>query len=160
MPERLQFTGREFFVREKKKFDLRSFYPEWLRSASGQIDKLNFRFMLWLEDYDREKQKEIAQKMELNLSEFYMLVVWVLLVFIGVFFFIEWRRNRSTPAQRRLKYWKKFLHSHGIPYSPDLTLQEVESQFEINHESLVRLKRWERELYRQPKLVDWKIFKS
>lgn len=159
-PMRLQITGRDLFVREKKKFDLRAFYPEWLRGASSWIDKTNFRFMLWLEDYDREKQKEIAQKMELNLSEFYMLVVWVLLIFISVFFFIEWRRNRHSPAQRRQRAWQKFLAQRNIPYSHELTLRETAELLSHDPQALELLNRWEKELYGESKEVDWKIFKS
>jgi transglutaminase-like putative cysteine protease len=147
-PMRLQFTGRDLFVREKKKFDLRAFYPEWLRGASSWIDKTNFRFMLWLEDYDREKQKEIAQKLDLNLSEFYMLVVWVLLVFIAIFFFIEWRRNQLSPAQRRQKIWKKFLARHGVPFRPDLTPSEARLLLPAQAlEAHRKLTQFEHELY-------------
>ncbi len=160
MPDRIQFTGRDLFVRANKKFDLRVFYPEWLRSASVFVDKTNFRFMLWLEDFDREKQKDMAQKMDLNLSEFYMMIVWVMLVFIGLFFFIEWRRNQKTFEQRRQKYWKKFLKENNISYSPDMTLKEVEEQLVANELSLVRLRDWQKKLYETKELSSWKIFKT
>lgn len=158
MPERMQFTGLDLFVRAKKKFDFKKYYPDWLREMSQFVDKSNFAFMLWLEDFDREKQREIAQKMDLNLSEFYMLVVWVLLIFIGIFFFIEWRKNKKSSHELRLKLWKKFLKDHQIPYRPDLTLNEVSSL--VPEEQKVILKDWEKLLYQSEMIIDWREFKK
>lgn len=157
MPERMQLTGFDLFVREKKKFDLKKYYPDWLIEVSQLVDKTNFTFMLWLEDFDREKQREIAQKMDLNLNEFYMLVVWVLLVFIGIFFFIEWKKNKKTDSELRLKIWKKFLKEHDIVYRHHLTISEVCSLLPLEKD---KLKKWEKQLYQSETLIDWHEFKK
>lgn len=120
VPARLNLSAQEFY----KSMNPKSFLdqiptPTWLTDTKLWVDNLNYKFLVWSESFDQKAQKDIAQKMNLSLQQFYSLTIWVILMGICAYFFQEFLKNewwtrRSHPLRPVLKLWYRKAKKMGI----------------------------------------------
>ena len=110
-PERVELSGAEFFRRRDPQvlFD-RRLIPSWVRDGQLWLDAVNYRFLVWSEEFDRDKQTDWAEKLDWDLSTFYMAGLWVLLAGILGFWGWELWRTRTRPSlvSERERCWRRF----------------------------------------------------
>lgn len=112
VPERGSIDGGEFFRRRGEQSRWRQWAgPEWWLATQRWVDHVNFRFLVWSEDFDQEKQRTWARQLDLDLASFYSVAVWVLLGTMAAFWLLElWRaRRRQTPEELRAREWQAFI---------------------------------------------------
>ncbi len=161
IPERVELAGKEFFSRRDKSLWWGQFKgPAWWRETKVWIDHVNFRFLVWSEDFDREKQRIWASELKMNLATFYSLSLWILLAAILTYWLWDYYKGRRdlTPSESVSLLWQHFcllLKRSGIiviktwgPRQVFLLLEQKE--FSDKEETLKWLKDWETELYVYP----------
>lgn len=161
IPERVNMDGGEFFRRRDSGRWLNQFKgPAWWRDSKLWIDHINFRFLVWSEDFDREKQRVWAGEMKMNLATFYSLGLWTLLAAMTIYWAWDFYRARQmlTRLEITTRLWQDLiqsLHRQNIKIStewgPQQTYQFLLTQeFAHKKEILEWLLAWEKQLYIHP----------
>lgn len=159
VPERGSIDGGEFFRRRGEQSRWRQWAgPEWWLATQRWIDHVNFRFLVWSEDFDQEQQRAWARELDLDLASFYSVAVWALLGTMGAFWGLElWRSHqRKTPEELRARQWQAFikrLQKIGLAVSVHQSHGELRTRIrESSHpdaeEHLKWLQTWEETHYR------------
>lgn len=173
VPERAELDGVEFFRQRStagRFFDSRNL-PNWVRDTQMWVDSINYRFLVWSEDYDREQQRSWAEKLNWDLSTFYMAGLWVLIVSIlGYWFWEYWRTRvpRSTHSERQETWqaFEKWLKQQGMNLSgqdgPRAARAVLEKEnFPHQEKAFAWLKLWEMKVYAsEPKGEDFKLLRQ
>ncbi|MFP5492153.1 MAG: transglutaminaseTgpA domain-containing protein [Bacteriovoracia bacterium] len=161
IPERVELDGGEFFRRrETGRWWSQLKGPDWWRSSKMWVDHINFRFLVWSEDFDREKQRVWAGEMKMNLATFYSLGLWTLLGAMVLYWVWDFYRSRRllTQLEMTTRIWQDFcqtLKQQEIDISADWGPQKtyeylLTREFANKKEILEWLKSWEQELYVHP----------
>jgi protein-glutamine gamma-glutamyltransferase len=159
VPERAELDGGEFFRQRSttnRLFDSRKL-PAWVRDTQMWVDSINYRFLVWSEEFDRNQQRTWAEKLNWNLSTFYMAGLWVLLA--STLGFWAWEYYRTRPRQNlqndRQKTWfafEKWLKQHGVASSTQLGPRALKTHLEKTDfaqktKAIDWLERWEASVY-------------
>ncbi len=133
-PERLALSGGEYLRRARNSGRLFSgaSLPGWARELQGQWNHLNFRFLVWSEDFDRETQKRWAKALDWNLARFYSAGLMALgLGILGWWLRELWRTREkvsSTPRQRAWEVWREWWAVRGVELLPHWSPREWRAQ--------------------------------
>lgn len=124
-PDRLQYSGAEFIqrMRKEKGFLTSEGLPRWMRDTQMWIEGVNYRFLVWSEELDLEKQRSWANKLNWDLSTLYATGLWILGFAIGAWWLAEWWRTRPRTIDlgaRRLVWrrWRKWWLQRGQDIEP------------------------------------------
>tara|TARA_Y100000768_G_scaffold388092_1_gene382137 strand:+ start:13111 stop:15003 length:1893 start_codon:yes stop_codon:yes gene_type:complete len=125
-PDRINLGGSQFLTtgisieQEKKNNWIRSNYYE----IKNIFETLNYRVSLFLDNYDRNKQKDLSNSLKLSRKAFYILgFIILVLVSLGIYFFNRNKVSKNLhPLDRLLYKWgKKFK----LDFSQTKTLSEL-----------------------------------
>lgn len=161
IPERVEMDGGEFFRRRDSGRWMNQFKgPTWWRDSKMWIDHMNFRFLVWSEDFDREKQRVWAGEMKMNLATFYSLGLWTLLAAMALYWLWDYYRARQllTRLEITTRLWQDLIQSLqrqdikiSAEWGPQKTYQFLLTQeFSHKKEILEWLLAWEKQLYIHP----------
>lgn len=111
-PERLLLTGSGF-VRQKSKngpWLNSASMPGWMRDAHQWVEGVNFRFLLWSENFDQQTQRNWAKLFHWELSSFYLAGLWMLGAALLGWWGLEWWRfkARSIPRNQQQQLWRQW----------------------------------------------------
>lgn len=167
IPERIQLSGDRFFKR--KEFALSQWLklPDWYRETQSWIESVNFKFLVWSEDYDREEQRSVARKLNLDLAQFYLISIWVIISAILGYWAREWWRDyrKSLGTHHRAKVWQRFireLEKGGISDCKGLGPRELAMKIKLSSIAekdvlLSWLRAWELMVYRDDQFDEKKL---
>jgi hypothetical protein len=158
VPERGQFDGAQFFSRQNNSSIFSpGQWPGWARSTQMWFDSMNYRFLVWSEEFDRDKQRTWAGKLKWNLSTFYMAGLVTIVMGVLLYWLWElWRtreqvseRGERVAAREHFIQWLKQRELSWAPSEGASTLRQRITQFHQNKypQALAWLDEWELSLY-------------
>jgi len=160
-PDRSELSGAEFIRRVRKESSLfnPNTLPGWFRDTQMWVESVNYRFLVWSEELDLEKQKSWARKLDWDLSTLYAVGLWILGSAVGLWWLSEWWRTRPRAVDlgaRRLvwrkwqRWWKKRGHQLEPQWGPDRWRREVAGLKPQDREFANQwIDDWEKQLYQQ-----------
>lgn len=155
-PSRLSLSGARFY----QELDEPLFAtPEFVSAIKMYLDYIDFQFLVWSEEFDREKQKSIAQSWGVSLLEYYSYFIWVIVLGGASYLLLPYIRE---VLQRRPSYNQKILHyltkKYNIETDYPLTPHRLK---ELTPKSIHQaLDNWESSLYGENKLATKVIYQQ
>lgn len=96
------------------------------------FDTINYKLALFMDNFDRDSQSEIAKIFNLSLRQFYF--YGALLIFITVFlFFMRKRKQRkgfTDEVDQVFNQFEKKLKKHGVALKKEDTITEIQSMLQ------------------------------
>lgn len=102
------------------------FFTQRLLDAQAWIENLNFRLSLFFDNYNKEAQKLLAEKISLKLKDFYVLSFILICLLMGYIFYSFKSKNKAlSPEDILFKRFEKKLKTKGIVLTPNMTEVEI-----------------------------------
>lgn len=132
-PDRINLGGQQFLTsgisqaeEKERNFLLKPFYE-----FKSFFDTVNFKVSLFLDSYDRGKQKSLSQTFNLSRRMFYFAGFVILNLIIGLFFYFNKWKGRTTyhPADKLLLPLHKQLDKKLLPLKKVQDLSRFQDEF-------------------------------
>jgi protein-glutamine gamma-glutamyltransferase len=157
IPERMSLSGTAFYEKQILGSARSSLLPNWVRDYQAYVDELNFKFLLWSEQVDQEKQKEWAKIFDMNLQSFYLSGIWILSISMILYWgiaFINFKKSHPIISLQR-KIWMKLVKKYPDKINQSMGPSEARSALVDHPEVLEWLNIWETENYaRDPRIEE------
>lgn len=160
-PSRGELSGSEFVGQLTKQSSLFSptNLPQWFRDTQMWVESMNYRFLVWSEELDLEKQRSWARALDWDLSTLYIAGLWILGLALGGWWLREWWRTRPRAKDlgARLLVWRKWRawwrkrgHDLALHWGPERWREETHV-LKASDQSFARewIDDWEKGLYQQ-----------
>jgi hypothetical protein len=146
-PERIRLGGQglhspSLFNFDKSNYNfLKKLNFNWIKEIELQLDVINYRFSLFMDNFNKEMQKILALRLKINVRTFYLLGLALLILVSGLFAYILAKKGRkkqvkslrpiiwSTFQKRMNKKGYQLPHNVNFQYLYDLDLENSEKEF-------------------------------
>lgn len=161
-PDRIQQGGHAFLTGESQEGanDSALFF---LRDIEQYLSTLNYKLALFFDDFDRDKQSEIAQALKMDLKGLYWLGAGLgAFSLLLLFYFSAKRRARLSFEDREFSKFLNALKSKGLQTGPDMSEGEIIKLCEdhdLSAEHIEFIKRYQ-ELKYGPREIDPKTLRA
>ena len=126
-PGRIVEGGENFLNKQNSRWGAVFFAFSGLGQAKQYLSNLNYKISLFLDDFDRQKQKDLAGKLKLELKSFYLLGL-LALVFVTLAAWLLLRGKTSSPRQKEDLLFMKFqrkLSKKNILVEPSMSERKI-----------------------------------
>lgn len=125
VPDRMQLPGGEFIqkLRDEKPLFSKNALPSWVRETQMWVEAMNYRFLVWSESFDREEQRSLADRLDLDLSTFYAAGLGCIALAMLLWWAREWWRTRPRhahrgPVHQTWALWQRWWRGQGRELLP------------------------------------------
>ncbi|MBY0518249.1 MAG: DUF3488 and transglutaminase-like domain-containing protein [Bacteriovoracaceae bacterium] len=113
-PNRIELNSNEFYdlANSEQSFSSKMM-PLWMRDTQRWIDHMNFKFLVWSEEFDREAQSNWAHKLKWDLSLFYSAGFLLVIISVLGFWFYEYLKTKKIKTNEliRNELWLSFIEN-------------------------------------------------